>query len=170
MSCQNHIDEQPKTAERSSLEKSNPAPRGVWVSLLVSKRRRGAPKKLFRGKQNTETAPCPVEEASPPFALPPKGTSRKQGKTRRSESPPIPIEKLRFLTVAQASLRYPAFSEKSFRHLIAQSEAYQRHPRSSLKSNGFVNCIVRPAGMRKILIDADAFENWLQSFAAANQS
>ena len=79
---------------------------------------------------------------------------------------PVPLERLKWLTFRQASLRYPAFTEKSLRHLQAQAEAYQRHPKAGLKSSGFINCIIRPAGQRKILIDAEKFEEWLRSWAA----
>ena len=88
---------------------------------------------------------------------------RPAAKKPRDENQGLPIEKLKWLTIAQAHLRYPGFSEKSLRHLQAQAEAYQRHPKAGLKSNGFINCLVRPAGQRKILINAEKFEAWLES-------
>lgn len=100
-------------------------------------------------------------------SAPTTGTPRKRNKQARVPDLPVPLEKLKFLTIAQAALRYPAFSEKSLRHTVAQAEAYQRYPKAGLKSNGFVDCIIRPAGQRKILIDAEKFEEWLHSWAVA---
>lgn len=89
--------------------------------------------------------------------------ARPAAKKLHAENQGLPLEKLKWLTIAQASLRYPGFSEKSLRHLQAQAEAYQRYPKAGLKSNGFINCLVRPAGQRKILINAEKFEAWLES-------
>lgn len=89
--------------------------------------------------------------------------ARPAAKKQHAENQGLPLEKLKWLTIAQASLRYPGFSEKSLRHLQAQAEAYQRYPKAGLKSNGFINCLVRPAGQRKILINAEKFEAWLES-------
>lgn len=88
---------------------------------------------------------------------------------KRTHAQNLPLEQLKWLTIAQASMRYPAFSEKSLRHLQAQAEAYQRHPKAGLKSNGFINCLIRPAGQRKILIDAEKFEEWLRSWAVQKE-
>ena len=92
-----------------------------------------------------------------------KKPRKKRSKPKIHEYPPIPLDQLKWLTIAQATRRYPAFTEKSFRHHVAQAEAYAKHPKSGLRSNGFLPCIVRPAGQRKVLIDADAFEQWLSS-------
>ena len=73
----------------------------------------------------------------------------------------------RWLTVKETSARFPCFSEKSLRHLIAQAEAYAKYPKAGLRSNGMIDCIVRPAGQRKIVIDATKFESWLASGAVA---
>ena len=81
------------------------------------------------------------------------------------ESPPL--EQRRWLTVKETSARFPCFSEKSLRHLIAQAEAYAKYPKAGLRSNGMIDCIVRPAGQRKIVIDATKFEAWLASGAVA---
>ena len=81
------------------------------------------------------------------------------------ESPPL--EQRRWLTVKETSARFPCFSEKSLRHLIAQAEAYAKYPKAGLRSNGMIDCIVRPAGQRKIVIDATRFEAWLTSGAVA---
>lgn len=92
---------------------------------------------------------------------------RKRNKKPRIEAQPIPLENLKWLTIAQTSLRYPAFSQKALRHLVASAEAYHRYPKAGLKSNGFIHCICRPAGQRKIVIEAEKFEQWLQSFSVA---
>ena len=77
----------------------------------------------------------------------------------------LPLEQRRWLTVKETSARFPCFSEKSLRHLIAQAEAYAKYPKAGLRSNGMIDCIVRPAGQRKIVIDATKFESWLASGA-----
>jgi hypothetical protein len=80
---------------------------------------------------------------------------------------PLPVDQLKYLTIPQMPLRYPAFTEKSIRHNVAQAENYLRFPKAGLKSNGgLINCIVRPAGQRKILIDTEKFELWLASYSA----
>lgn len=55
-------------------------------------------------------------------------------------------------TVKEMSMRYPAFPEGSFRWLI-----FNAH------KNGFDKCIVRPPGIRKVLIDELEFLKWLKS-------
>lgn len=77
----------------------------------------------------------------------------------------LPLEQRRWLTVKETSARFPCFSEQSLRHLIAQAEAYAKYPKAGLRSNGMIDCIVRPAGQRKIVIDATKFEAWLASSA-----
>ena len=79
----------------------------------------------------------------------------------------LPLEQRRWLTVKETSARFPCFSEQSLRHLIAQAEAYAKFPKAGLRSNGMIDCIVRPAGQRKIVIDATKFEVWLTSGAVA---
>lgn len=106
------------------------------------------------------TAVASVESAAKP--------TKPRAKRRKTAllDVPVPIEKLKYLTVAQAAMRYPAFTQKAIRHLVASGEAYQNFPKAGLKSNGgFINCIVRPAGQRKVIINADKFELWLSSFS-----
>jgi len=92
-------------------------------------------------------------------------------KRRNSLKPPvtsievIPLEQRRWLTIKEASARFPCFSEKSLRHLVAQAEAYAKYPKAGLRSNGLIGCICRPAGQRKILIDAAKFDAWLSAGA-----
>lgn len=70
----------------------------------------------------------------------------------------------RFLPVKAMAQRYSdVFSEGAFRHLIWQAEAYEKAPKSGLKSNGFLPVIVRPPGQRKVLLDCVEFEKWLTS-------
>ncbi len=54
----------------------------------------------------------------------------------------------RFATVAQMSTIYPAFKTSSIRQLIFYS-----------KTNGFDDCVKRVG--KKILIDLDKFEDWI---------
>jgi hypothetical protein len=91
--------------------------------------------------------------------------SPRNSKKQKEAVEPVPLEKLKFLTIAQTALRYQTYSEKALRHLQAQAEAYQRYPKAGLRSNGFINCIIRPAGKRKIIIDAEKFELWMASFS-----
>ena len=106
----------------------------------------------------------PVPEGATTGA--PVQATRKRPKRQR---PPIvevlPLEQRRWLTVKETSARFPCFSEKSLRHLIAQAEAYAKYPKDGLVSNGLIGCICRPAGQRKILIDAAKFETWLTAGA-----
>ena len=115
-----------------------------------------------KGASNDDGASSEKEDLSDHH----RDVTRQPPKRTHAQSLPLPLNQLKWLTIAQASMRYPAFSEKSLRHLQAQAEAYQRHPKAGLKSNGFINCIIRPAGQRKILIDAEKFEEWLRSWAA----
>ncbi len=52
-------------------------------------------------------------------------------------------------------------TESALRNLIWQAEAYAKHPKSDLKSNGFLPVIVRPPNQRKVLLDCIEFERWL---------
>ena len=112
------------------------------------------------GNAPASASAAPTAEA---VAKPPK--PRKKRQQSASLDVPVLIENLKFLTVAQTAMRYPAFTQKAIRHLVAQAEAYQKSPKSGLKSNKFISCILRPAGQRKVIIDADKFESWLSSFS-----
>lgn len=110
-------------------------------------------------------------------ANPPKATSRKvsseSAQALSGERDPRtfcevdvqPLEQQRWLTVKQTAERYPCFSENALRNLIFSAEAYARCPKAGLRSNGFIDCIVRPAGQRKIIIDTIKFETWLENSA-----
>ena len=110
-------------------------------------------------------------------ANPPKATSRKvasestqtlsaEGDSRSfGEVDVQPLEQQRWLSVKQTAARYPCFSENALRNLIFSAEAYARCPKAGLRSNGFLECIVRPAGQRKIIIDTIKFEAWLENSA-----
>ncbi len=102
-------------------------------------------------------------------ANPPKATSRKVASERDprtfGEVDVQPLEQQRWLTVKQTAARYPCFSENALRNLIFSAEAYARSPKAGLRSNGFIDCIVRPAGQRKIVIDTIKFEAWLENSA-----
>jgi hypothetical protein len=90
-----------------------------------------------------------------------KKPRKRRYSTPKAETTPMPLEDRRWLTVKQTTQRYP-YSEGALRHLIWEAEAYAKHPKSGLKSNGFLNCIVRPEGARRVLIDAEKLELWLQ--------
>ena len=94
------------------------------------------------------------------------GASSVTERTRRTRAPVdvdcLPLDQRRWLTVKEMAVRYPFFTEKALRHLIFSAEAYAKFPKDGLKSNGFIDCIVRPAGQRKIIIDTAKFEEWLE--------
>ena len=76
------------------------------------------------------------------------------------ETPPTS----RYLPIKKMALAYSDFvSEGALRHLVWQAEAYEKAPKSGLKSNGFLAVIVRPPGQRKVLLDRVEFEKWLTS-------
>jgi len=59
----------------------------------------------------------------------------------------------RYLTVSQTAQQYPAFTESALRWL-----------RFGGYSNGFDSCVIKLG--RKVLIDADLFEKWLDGHKA----
>ena len=70
----------------------------------------------------------------------------------------------RYFAVKKLALVFSDFiTEGALRHLIWQAEAYEKVPKSGLKSNGFLSVIVRPPGQRKVLLDRVEFEKWLTS-------
>jgi len=110
--------------------------------------------------------PMATSDASDPAKVVAKAPkSRRNSKKQKATVEPVPLEKLKFLTIAQTAVRYPAYSEKALRHVQAQAEAYERYPKAGLRSNGFINCIIRPEGKRKIIIDAEKFELWMTSYS-----
>jgi hypothetical protein len=88
-------------------------------------------------------------------------SAKRQRKPTSSKVETLPLEQRRWLTVKETSARFTCFSENALRHLIYSAEAYANHPKAGLRSNGFLACIVRPAGSRKVIIDASRFEDWL---------
>lgn len=66
-----------------------------------------------------------------------------------SETAPALPQGKRYLTIHQTAQAYPAMTESSLRWLRFNGD-----------TNGF-NCCVLAVG-RKVLIDADAFERWLE--------
>ena len=88
----------------------------------------------------------------------------------RSEVDVLPLDQRRWLTIKEMAVRYPFFSEKALRHLVFSAEAYSKFPKAGLKSNGFIECIIRPAGQRKIIIDTTKFEEWLERGAFSGGS
>jgi hypothetical protein len=94
---------------------------------------------------------------------------KRRRKPTSSKIEVLPLEQRRWLTVKETSARFPCFSEKSLRHLIYSAEAYANYPKAGLHSNGFLACISRPAGQRKVIIDAAKFEDWLTAGAVAQK-
>lgn len=94
--------------------------------------------------------------------------SRKIKSRKRRSRPaliePVPLLARKQLTIKEMVARYGGiYTEPALRHLVYQAEAYRRNPKVGLPSNGFLACIIRPPGMRKVLIDAEKFEQWLTS-------
>lgn len=149
----------PQGASLSITKAARPAWKTIEIDIgVTNKKQVVAEATSYCATPITEEAFKISDAAKPP---------RKRNKKPRIEAQPIPLENLKWLTIAQTSLRYPAFSEKALRHLVAQAEAYHRYPKANLKSNGFIHCISRPAGQRKIVIEAEKFEQWLRSFSVA---
>lgn len=116
---------------------------------------------------NDKCAPSIAENDStqPPAAVANGKRTRRKG---QSVEQAIPLERLRWITVRQASIRYPFMTEKAWRHKIAQAEAYKNFPQlGRKKQDGFVDCVVRIPGQRKIVIDTEKYEQYL---LASNQS
>ncbi len=91
--------------------------------------------------------------------------ARRNSNKKKVTAEPVPLEKLKYLTFAQTDLRYQVHTEKALRHLQAQAEAYLRYPKAGLRSNGFIECIFRPNGQRKLFIIAANYEQWLVSYS-----
>ena len=94
-------------------------------------------------------------------------SAKRRRKQTSSKIEALPFEQRRWLTVKETAARFPCFSEQALRHLIYSAEAYANYPKAGLRSNGFIVCIVRPAGQRKVLINAAKFEEWLAAGAHA---
>ena len=94
-------------------------------------------------------------------------SAKRRRKQTSSKIEALPLEQRRWLTVKETAARFPCFSEQALRHLIYSAEAYANYPKAGLRSNGFIACIVRPAGQRKVIIDATKFEEWLAAGALA---
>jgi hypothetical protein len=92
--------------------------------------------------------------------------SRRNSKKKKAVVEPVPLEKLKFLTIAQTALRYQVHTEKALYHLHAQASAYMLYPKAGLRSNGFIECVFRPDGQRKILIIAEKYEQWLVAYSS----
>ena len=89
-------------------------------------------------------------------------TEKQSTKQANADIECLPLDQRRWLTIKEMAVRYPFFTEKALRHLIFSAEAYAKFPKDGLRSNGFIDCIVRPAGQRKIIIDTTKFEDWLE--------
>ncbi len=108
--------------------------------------------------KNNLTVPIPVK------------ASQTRNVSKHADVQPLPLEILKWLTIKQTAARYQTHTEKALWHLVSSAEAYQRHPKAGLKSNGFFDCICRPSGQRKVLINAQKFEEWLSPAAMGEKS
>lgn len=166
----------PTTQQQTSI--------ATWPSTMVATtlqcapiRKRGAYTTLA-GPKIVETSPAAYTESclhqeSPSTDLPSPETKKprkRRSKPKSAEYPPVPLENLRWLTISQTAKRYQVHTEKALRHLVAQAEAYAKHPKSGLRSNGFLTCFIRPAGQRKIIVISNKYEEWLSSFSSGAQS
>ena len=132
---------------------------GVNVASVPPARASLAKPPLARSeKPRTNSTKANAESPQTPSA-------KRRRKPTSSNVELLPLEQRRWLTVKETSARVPCFSEKSLRHLIYSAEAYANYPKAGLRSNGFLACIVRPAGPRKVIIDAAKFEDWLAAGA-----
>ena len=122
-------------------------------------KKRTAPKKK---EKITAELNSSSEEPQKPKVEIKHGESRRQAGAKAYVEP-IPLDQRRWLTVKEMAARYPCFTESSLRNLIYSAESYANYPKPGLRSNGFIDCIVRVAGQRKILIDTTRFEQWLEA-------
>ncbi|MCP5231510.1 MAG: hypothetical protein H6948_05360 [Zoogloeaceae bacterium] len=78
---------------------------------------------------------------------------------------PVPAQR-RLGTVAQAAAAYPAFTQAAFRDLIFKAEDRYNSRGDTIKGNGLAaaGAIVRVG--RKVMINFDAFEAWLDQRAS----
>jgi hypothetical protein len=140
------------------LHPGQPRPRSVALAVKDKQAEAAEP-----AADHAAPAPATNPADLPSAETPPceKKPRKRRHSTPKAETAPTPLEDRRWLTVKQTAQRYP-YSEGALRHLIWEAEAYAKHPKSGLKSNGFLNCIVRPEGARRVLINAEKFEHWLQ--------
>lgn len=96
--------------------------------------------------------------------------SPRNSKKQKVAAEPVQLLDLKFLTIPQTATRYQVHTEKALRHLQAQAEAYLRFPKAGLRSNGFIECVFRPDGQRKILIIAEKYEQWLVAHSSQQLS
>lgn len=66
---------------------------------------------------------------------------------------------MQLLTIRQLSERFPAFSEPAIRNLVFCAKPRQ-FSKGKIPGNGLNNAIIRVG--RKVLIDAEQFQIWLQ--------
>lgn len=64
-------------------------------------------------------------------------------------------------TIAQTARAYPAFSQAALRDLVFKAEDRKNSRGERIKGNGLAPAVLRIG--RKVLIDFDAFESWIDS-------
>lgn len=135
-------------------------PRPRTLAVAVTDKQTEAAKPVAN---HTATAPATGPADASSAETPPRENKprKRRHSNLKTAAAPMPLEDRRWLTIKQTAQRYP-YSEGALRHLIWEAEAYAKYPKSGLKSNGFISCVVRPQGARRVLIDAEQFERWLQ--------
>ena len=140
------------------------------VTLMYTSSKTGLDRKQIQKEFGFESiqpqlTPIPIKSEYSLTEPAPVKVSQTRKASKKVEVQPLPLDQLKWLPLKQAPLRWPSFTEKALRHIIAQAEAYAKFPQSGLRSNGFIDCFVRPAGQRKIILNAEKFEVWLKSFS-----
>ncbi len=130
-----------------------------WTIPIVRKATTIAAESIAQGAPSVAENNCTQSAENPAVA-----SEKREKRKSQSIEQTIPLEKLRWITVRQASIRYPFMTEKAWRHKIAQAEAYKNFPQlARKKQDGFVDCVVRIPGQRKIVIDTEKYEQYLMN-------
>lgn len=118
--------------------------------------------RLIKTKTKTPslpTADVPQEAADNPVA---------SKKRKTADVVPTPLNERRWLTIKEAASLFP-FSEGAIRHLVFSAEGTAKFPKSGLRANGFIDCIYRPPGQRRVFLDRVALINWVASGSGAQK-
>jgi hypothetical protein len=123
-----------------------------------------------------DRTPCTEHEADSTASSGPAGqdtaadfaaTSKGASKRKATAPPPaqLSITEKPVLTISETAL-LGAHSPSALRHLIFNSEAWNRYPDGKYRrSIGFDRCIIRPPGQRRVFIDRVKYLQWLNSNA-----
>jgi hypothetical protein len=76
------------------------------------------------------------------------------------------IQQRRWHTIKQLVAQHPEFTEAAIRSLIQRSRPHYNHRGECVQGNGLASAVCQPGGKNgKVLIDASAFADWLESWA-----